>query len=786
MPNGQPTVVEIEGVGIVEFPADMSEAQVLAELQKARRDVQRGQGSWSEWVKDVGTGVVKGLAELPKNAGKAIHAIPGVSSMVDAAYGTPGLSDAAFAEADRVTTPANDTQGWAKMGEQIVESLIPSKAIARAGTAAAAKFGPAIASRVGATAGRVLPLVATEAAVGGGMAGLQGGDSTLGAVLSGAMPAVGVGARAARNAVMGGVQHTPEMARAVEFGSRQGVPIDAATATGRDSVANLQKRVGDSIGGGRTAERFRAAQGDRLRGVGEQLAAQVSPTPVTPEAAGRAMRDGVTGVVRSERAKQRAAYSRLDEIAQAAPLDVVAAPAAKAAAGLSEDQAFLLRWLADDLEEISYQAGGSTKASRDAAYEAAGAVDEAGKRGMVFNPRVAGTPIQSMLAAAGINGSRAEQAAKLRAVLQGRSKNPKALAVVDALAAGWDGQRFDPDLVPDDLLLAAGLRRRDIVNPASMPAMDVPGAARFFPEFGDAPVASAAATTQVPLAVDVAAAKQSLAPYLEELQTAAKYGPLGKSQAAAARALDALINGPDQVPAMEVERLLGALKGIVRGDDALTRTRGAGIASKAIDDLDLLVRMRLDAEDGAREALEAGRAATKAKHSAADVVRLLRKGDVRAYRQLTSEGDTNIDVLRQVAKLAPGEVPKLGRAHLDRLLSRVTRDGGFNFNRVQGMVAEWAKLGPETRKLLFPNPQHRADLDDFFRLTAKIAENPNPSGTAKVLTAASVPGNVASWALAKALYTPSVIRQLTKAAKSGDPSAFEAAIGRAAAVGAAR
>jgi hypothetical protein len=173
---------------------------------------------------------------------------------------------------------------------------------------------------------------------------------------------------------------------------------------------------------------------------------------------------------------------------------IIEAPVS-AAATKEADRAFLLRWLADDLEEIGYQKGGSTKASRDAAYDAADATDDMGKRGMVFNPRVAGTPTQQMFEAAGIKGTRPQLAARIN---KAAGKDPQLNAFADALAEAWDGNGFDFDLVSEDALRAANVRRRDLRSPVTMPRFDDFGpdtVARWFP---DADEATGAAATGEP------------------------------------------------------------------------------------------------------------------------------------------------------------------------------------------------------------------------------------------------------------------------------------------------
>jgi hypothetical protein len=780
MPNGQPTVVEIEGVGVVEFPAEMSESQVMAQLQAMRRDVQRGQRTWFDELKDVGVGVVQGIGEGVKNAGKAIHAIPGVSQAVDAAYGTPGLSDAAFAEADRVTTPENTAQSVGKMGEQIVEAVIPGRMIARAGAALGARVAPAIAAKVGATAGRVAPRIATEAAAGGAMAAYQGGDPTAGAVLGGAFPAAGAGVRAARNAVLGGVKHTPEMAAAVAYGQRAGIPIDAATATGRDNVATVQKRVSDSLGGAGVAEDFKARQAQALAQAGQRLAADAYPQSVSPETAGRAVRDEVQQRIRNASDAADAAYGIVRQAEAGAVPDQV--PVRQTVAkGLPLDRAFLLRWMADDLDEITYQKQGHAGSQ----YHAEGSAARAADRGndiqatMRMNQRVGGSPLYQMLEAAGIGGSYGEKAETVRKVLQGRTKNPRVMALADVMAEGWDGQGFDWDLVRDETLLRAGVKRSQLRSPSTMPDMTAPGAGAIFGDEAASAAAPLADMEDMALAVDLTSAKDTLAPILQRLMRKKELtGSLMGAEGRAAQALDALVNGPDHAPLTVVDEALGDLKALARGAAMPElRNKGQGLAAEAVKQLDTLVKLRAEAAGPeVLAALEGGRIATRMKYGAAEVLEMLRDEPVQVFRQAVFARDAGIEQLREVAKLAPGAMPKVGRAYVEELLDLATENGGFT--RANKLLAEWGKLGDETKKLLFPNPQHRGDLDAFFRLAAKVTENVNPSGTGRITTAFNLMSTVPAYALAKVLYTPSGVRQLTKGLKSGDPKPIEAALGR--------
>ena len=83
-------------------------------------------------------------------------------------------------------------------------------------------------------------------------------------------------------------------------------------------------------------------------------------------------------------------------------------------------------------------------------------------------------------------------------------------------------------------------------------------------------------------------------------------------------------------------------------------------------------------------------------------------------------------------------MPKIGRAYLDGLFATATGEGGFS--REAKLLADWNRLGEETKALLYPDESLRSSLDKFFLIGKKMAENPNPSGTALV---SAIPGQAA-------------------------------------------
>lgn len=190
-----------------------------------------------------------------------------------------------------------------------------------------------ISEAVGHTIAGALPLVGPAAANAGeqiGSGDISGGLGA-GAGLIAGMKAPEVVGRVLPKSVgvpgLGGPVE-PKAAAAVAEGLAQGVPLDAATATGRPIVATLQKAASDSIGGAGAAERFKAAQQAGLATVGEQLASKANeragvPGPsVTPENAGKGAISKVQSKIDEFSQTADAGYGKLRAIEDKQPIPV--------------------------------------------------------------------------------------------------------------------------------------------------------------------------------------------------------------------------------------------------------------------------------------------------------------------------------------------------------------------------------------------------------------------------------------------------------------------------------
>lgn len=158
-----------------------------------------------------------------------------------------------------------------------------------------------------------------------------------------------------------------------------------------------------------------------------------------------------------------------------APQGVDALPAVTAGK-VSREDALMIQWLADDLTENRHQAsarmsGVFAQDEWDQRQANGGELE----RKTNWAPPVAGSPVQKMFKALGIDMTRPELVIQMENFLSGRARRPgkAALAaqkIATAMSEAWDpkARKFDWSLVSDERLAAVGLRsRRDFQSPQS-------------------------------------------------------------------------------------------------------------------------------------------------------------------------------------------------------------------------------------------------------------------------------------------------------------------------------
>lgn len=293
--------------------------------------------------------------------------------------------------------------------------------------------------------------------------------------------------------------------------------------------------------------------------------------------------------------------------------------------------------------------------------------------------------------------------------------------------------------------------------------------------------------------VDVRGIKQQLQPVYDSMQ----WMPASdRASSAGYQAVSNILKGPDFIPAQAAEQGRSGLLTMARVDNPNLRNASQGMAAGIVPDLtegiDAAVA-KLGPDNLA--ALQKGRATHASKMDVANLADKLRDEPVQAFNQLTWAKDTGIDFLRKVQEQAPDVMPQVGRAYIQKLFDTATKEGGFSHS--QTISSQWDNLGPETKKLLYPNPELRSSLDKFFLGAKMVADNPNPSGTALVAqTSALATGMAGSGilaltqphigvpalvgqgmyllggrAVAKLLYSPAGVRLLTGALQAESPGA---------------
>lgn len=266
----------------------------------------------------------------------------------------------------------------------------------------------------------------------------------------------------------------------------------------------------------------------------------------------------------------------------------------------------------------------------------------------------------------------------------------------------------------------------------------------------------------MPLPVDMRVAKKALEPLYQQFLT-------NPARAADATWLRAIIDGPDFRPFSNANDLLSSLQKIAR-DKGGPAKLGVTQLHQAVD------RAVALAGPDAIAALQAGRAASKSQHQVSEILKKLTTGTnnepVRIHQKLAQPHDKGIDQLRELERVAPEALPAVARAIITDILEPGPAGTETMLGHAQQSANAWEKIGPSSRRILFPST-HR-DITTFLHLRKKLAENPNPSGTAHVgimgahlalyiaHPLSGIVSVVPPYVLAKLLYTPRGIKLLTE------------------------
>jgi hypothetical protein len=215
------------------------------------------------------------------------------------------------------------------------------------------------------------------------------------------------------------------------------------------------------------------------------------------------------------------------------------------------------------------------------------------------------------------------------------------------------------------------------------------------------------------LPADLRAAKKALQSFYEQFSQDAEWPIIRQQQgprAAGMRAIEQLVTGPDAVSLSQAERMLSAIKRVAR--------EHGGVAKIAVAKMEQAVaRAVAKAGPEAEKALEAGRAATRAKYAVQDVLDLFEKSGepVGAFKSVTANADAAVTRLEQVAREIPEAIPVIARAMVGDIFASMIEGGRVNWENVRAAASRWDNLGDRTKAILIPNSSTRQLLDSYFR-----------------------------------------------------------------------
>jgi hypothetical protein len=475
----------------------------------------------------------------------------------------------------------------------------------------------------------------------------------------------------------------PAEAAAVKFGQQRGIPVDAGTATGNKAVQGAQFLADRSFGGSLSATRRAQQTAQSLERVGGELSQATGGSARTLEQGGATIGEVLAAKEKLHKGQADRSYTRFraEEQLPTNQGDVPMAP--KPVDLLAESERGQLRRIVHELDAMPFT-----------------------KR--LLQPGQYGSSLEHVEGTGGAGAAVYDDITQISGTKPTRGK-------VQADLEEYLGGGEETNIVKAAREVAQErMRGRAKAGTVSGPeSMDIPtrlekGRARF---------------ESMGLPTNLEKAKANFRPVIAALER-----QLPETQAKAnpgLRAMRNIVDGPDWVPASVAEADLSTLK-------RMAREQG-GLAKKAVAELEKAVQEAIgNGTPEAKAALEAGRKATRAKYAVSDVLeRLTGKSEepVAAFRKLTANGDSNINLLRAVRGQAPQAIKEVARAYLEQLLNKATAEGGFD--RAAGIKADWDRLGQQTKQILFPDGQ-AADIDRFLLLAKKIGYNPNPSGTGMI------------------------------------------------------
>ena len=231
--------------------------------------------------------------------------------------------------------------------------------------------------------------------------------------------------------------------------------------------------------------------------------------------------------------------------------------------------------------------------------------------------------------------------------------------------------------------------------------------------------------------VSMAPIRAALTPYYTEL--AGRLPQTVREASPGFAALKRIVEGEESMTdALALDKDLSTVKGFLRRYGSGLKDQSGRYAAAVLNELEGGVTRAVGSgSPEALEALQKGRAAVRQYHAADELLsRLLPKNASPSviYDRLTQTSGRLLPDLKELNRLAPGEVQTVGRTYLQGLANDITANG--RLERLRLGLNSFRRLQPEVRDVLF-GKAHSMKLDNLLQGLADIGADTNPSGTAK-------------------------------------------------------
>lgn len=511
----------------------------------------------------------------------------------------------------------------------------------------------------------------------------------------------------------------PASRAAVQWAAQENLPMSVGQATGNVFMRGAQRYAGESMFGSLAKEGIDQGQDIRYAAKGQQLAGRTGVAePTTRVQAANEALAGVTSKRNVMREGAKEHYSDADMYAALAeptfvptPEDLTPARQARAEHSLGRqvtvEEVQELRRILAEMEEFGYEGHRWRKAEPGESNVPSGQ--------HVLLPGHAGAKVYDDIVDAIETKSKVDPETG-KAVTYQAPEPPTRGEVIASLKRAIATGHFT----------GSAKGAMEVVTKRMEPGSYAAAAAELPPGAGALP----------PTAMQVPATVKGIKDQLRQ-DYQERLSVIRSAQKEADPALQAMIEfmeGPDDLPVMQLEQIASTLRRQSRGGKAIKdpnalRTRSQALANRMLSMIEPVIEEATGTVPGLRESLEAGRRGwaemmpVEATRQALDK----RKSAMARYRSMVDADDASIEVLRNVQRDAPETLPKIARAKLDQVIDLAIKE-----NKPETAQRIWNKVGPETRKLLF-DPGHASDLDNFFQVLVDRKKHVNPSGTAMQL-----------------------------------------------------